>query len=308
MALSWGDISIGMKCDGSLPLLSMRTVSTSYNLLDDLLNRSEAPFSNILHTLVLKNTDVSTMAEMSSGEEKWWVRKRDYLDLKAELNELGPNHIGPEGTLNVVKGLGFKALLEAEDPYNRTKTCIMIYYDKWKTLKEKKIEPFFDWMDYGSGKNYTKGRESRNCAWQVIKFDSSQLRKVEIEFEYKVHENTVRAAYVNSSLELPEDTDLLYIWGLDRKVYVAKEHNEEDLFRMKHISFTSGPLLMAGFMKFGRNGQVLSVNSDSGHYKPQVKNFNRFYHFFRSLGIPRDATQWEKGTIFSDRDWSKMFL
>ena len=45
--------------------------------------------------------------------------KRVYDDPKDVLKNLGRKHRGPEGSLLIVKGLGFKTILEAEDPPSR---------------------------------------------------------------------------------------------------------------------------------------------------------------------------------------------
>eukprot|EP00588_Corethron_pennatum_P023197 CAMPEP_0194327876 /NCGR_PEP_ID=MMETSP0171-20130528/42822_1 /TAXON_ID=218684 /ORGANISM="Corethron pennatum, Strain L29A3" /LENGTH=67 /DNA_ID=CAMNT_0039087977 /DNA_START=1 /DNA_END=200 /DNA_ORIENTATION=+ len=63
-------------------------------------------------------------------------------------------YIGPKGSLSIVHGYAAtRDTLEAEDPLKRTTGCLKYCYSKWEKKYDADdfFEPFFDWLDYGSG-------------------------------------------------------------------------------------------------------------------------------------------------------------
>eukprot|EP00587_Corethron_hystrix_P008770 CAMPEP_0113315812 /NCGR_PEP_ID=MMETSP0010_2-20120614/11332_1 /TAXON_ID=216773 ORGANISM="Corethron hystrix, Strain 308" /NCGR_SAMPLE_ID=MMETSP0010_2 /ASSEMBLY_ACC=CAM_ASM_000155 /LENGTH=293 /DNA_ID=CAMNT_0000172391 /DNA_START=663 /DNA_END=1541 /DNA_ORIENTATION=+ /assembly_acc=CAM_ASM_000155 len=287
-------------CEENIPVLLSSHSDSFFTDNSPIVSALEESFLSMWSDMIWKDSDSSTnMIEMNSGEESWWVRKIKKSHFDEEVKEMGKRFIGPEGTLSVTKGMGRAAILEGEDPDRRTSGCLKEYYSRWKKSNENGLmEPFFEWMNYGSGSFLSVNETDMHKCFvgeelaQTMRFNKKQRNQTAVSFEIKEGGDLVKAYYSNSGLYLPE-TYLHIVWGLDKQIYAAEESKSTNPQKLKHASFfRSGPVWFAGGINIGTEGKVLSFTSSSGHYKPKVEHFNRFYHFLRKMGASHDAVTW----------------
>ena len=95
-----------------------------------------------------------THAELIDGDRRWWIEKRTRNDYRREWHDVTVEKYTATDTndLDLVKGWGFRALLEMEDPAHRDAWCLENFHKVWDHEKPFSGESFCDWIDYGSGK------------------------------------------------------------------------------------------------------------------------------------------------------------
>eukprot|EP00588_Corethron_pennatum_P018629 CAMPEP_0194307670 /NCGR_PEP_ID=MMETSP0171-20130528/4558_1 /TAXON_ID=218684 /ORGANISM="Corethron pennatum, Strain L29A3" /LENGTH=504 /DNA_ID=CAMNT_0039059855 /DNA_START=164 /DNA_END=1678 /DNA_ORIENTATION=+ len=312
--VEWSGSTAILSCEKHVPILSFLGNSMEYDKLVSIFRRNVSPvLVSILEKMIWRDSDTSSnMAKMVSAKNTWWVRKITMTNWLEQLEKMKKKYIGPKDSLNIFHDdAATRHTLEAEDPLRRTSGCLKYYYSKWEKKYDADdfLEPFFDWLDYGSGSSIVLKKKcgSREHLKQRIIFHDAKRNQTEVSFEVKEKGSFLKASYSKSGENLPKG-DLLYVWSLDEKVYAAEEpkHSVEQL---KHSSFfDSGPVLMAGMIRIGRKGQVLLINPSSGHYRPDIEHFSRFYHFLKNQGASQNTTEWDRGGGgYSDKDWAKFF-
>ena len=246
---------------------------------------------NSTSSLLAKSEDVllfprdQQVAAMSNTlGEKWFVPKKSKASLLAELISRKTLYMAtdPNTTLDILRADTSSThdyLLEAEDPKVRNSGSLGPLVKVWHNQKPFSGESFFQWLDFGSGRSATYGRYSR----QEIEEDyctpmTDEERKKAVVIPTIVDEEVILRYEV---ADLPvEGGDMLFVWGLDSKIYVAP--NEGANFH--HICFFhSMPVKMAGEFVIGHHGALEEVWPDSGHYKPTDWHYRLFYRWLKSI-------------------------
>lgn len=74
----------------------------------------------------------------------------------------------------------------------------------------------------------------------------------------------------------------IFTLGLDETLYIGRP----EVFKFNHSScLRGGPCLSAGELKTDQNGNLIEINSHSGHYKPQKEHFLYFLRFLKRNGV-----------------------
>ena len=147
------------------------------------------------------------------------------------------------GGLDIDNPDNIGALLEAEDPRgHRFHMCFSLYHRRWMEQEPFSGVPFYDWLDFGSGKNITPvdldaHPELRNRGWGIDcpkeKFNDRKLHYLNLEErkQYAVdltpYQNGqhVRVTYRQSGAPIDDEAEVyLYLLSLlDRQLYVIPD-------------------------------------------------------------------------------------
>eukprot|EP00977_Amphora_coffeiformis_P018509 scaffold6555_cov182-Amphora_coffeaeformis.AAC.9 len=216
--------------------------------------------------------------------EKWFLRKRSKASLLTELVSRRKLYMATDQntTLDILRADTTSTqeyLLEAEDPRVRNAGSLGPLLQAWHNQKPFSGEPFFQWLDFGSGRSATYGGYTRQEIEEDFCTPMTDEQRAKAVVVPTVVDEEVILRYEVAGLPV-EGGDMLFVWGLDSKIYVAP--NEGSLFH--HICFFhSMPVKMAGELVIGEHGALSEVWSDSGHYKPTEWHFRLFYRWLRSV-------------------------
>jgi hypothetical protein len=198
------------------------------------------------------------------------------------------------------KNMSMKYWIEAADPQHRYGSLLEPYCRLW--MKNNVQGSFFEWLDEGEGREIDLQESPRQelMASHVEYLDKSGREQCEIGFA-KDEKGQVRLIYKESGERL--DTPRLgcccfwtYRFGAPSKyIFVVDGNNKFFVHRKKtgafhHSSFLGGrPAIAAGGL-VAKDGKLLVVNSNSGHYKPSAKMLEKtFKRFEDDFGLLRDS-------------------
>eukprot|EP00978_Attheya_sp_CCMP212_P018570 scaffold50976_cov69-Attheya_sp.AAC.1 len=230
--------------------------------------------------------------------ERWWVKKQSKKSLKKEMEQIFNKYRGPTGSLNVIDSMGRSAVLQAEDPMGgRVETCLSQYFHIWEGEKPFSGEPFFEWLDFGTGRmiNLPSLGCSRKNPNQFRRKWFNETERENLRVDVKISDNgkSVRLIYRNSQKPVPHlKTDMA--WGLDDEIYVI-DREIYDKITAGHTSiFSAGPVKFAGRFVVKKDGKLYKIGLHSGHYRPQAGGYNikLFQKFFMDLGVTPEAIIW----------------
>lgn len=219
-------------------------------------------------------------------------------------------------TVDIIRAIGTEALVEAEDPKLRNMYPLQEFLQVWKTQAPFSGEPFFQWLDFGSGRfasseSNTRAEieeeychvmddEARAKAVVIPRIETVESdgeigqggnEKVQVILRYEFADLPVESGY------------LLFVWGLDDKLYVHPD--QSTLFH--HICFFHArPVRAAGEIYVGEHGALQEIWNDSGHYRPSDWSFRLLYRHLKAMFPQMTATtiKWvNEHTELELRDW-----
>ena len=272
-----------------------------------------------------------THAELIDGDRRWWIEKRTRNDYRREWHDVTVEKYTATDTndLDLVKGWGFRALLEMEDPAHRDAWCLENFHKVWDHEKPFSGESFFDWIDYGSGKQVETTEYTRRALnkrsyhlMNVTEIEGSVVDFNVFSVEGNEDRTVVHLSFAITGEPVPTGT-YLNVWNLDQRVHLLKEdhidapENSTSIlyYKQGHASVTHGkPVKFAGEVGVGKNGQLLWSNPSSGHYRPALSQNLRFFRWMRDThGIPFSAVEWRQEEhhgmyAYNATEWQSLFV
>ena len=161
--------------------------------------------------------------------------------------------------VNVLLGL---YVLEAIDPAHRF--TVVKYIDQWKSSHKR--TPFFMYLE-------------KNSVYDLIpqiKYFSNEERQ-----DFKINVKT-GLLYHSSGQLLTTDNNKEYLFVLtkDNELYGCYSRNG-----IKHTSLSQGDIIKCGGAFGAKNGRLLWINLDSGHYFPTLKHLKNLADYFEQNDI-----------------------
>lgn len=196
----------------------------------------------------------------------------------------------PENTVFAV--LACTHWLEAMDERHRYGSLLRPYYDVW--LSAGAPENFFFWLDYGEGRFVDLANASctpRNVVSRV------QLERSCVEYcsekereQYRVIVHNGSLVWVSernpgcggsySCVDTKNQLKWIFVIDLCRNMYVNKKKKRA----FHHSSFVAGQPVMAAGRISVRDGLVVCIGPNSGHYRTSWDQMlNAVDHFFGKL-------------------------
>lgn len=238
--------------------------------------------------------------------QRWWkgsnARKFRYVLFKcSDLYVRGGNGIDDSDCV-----MDFKYWIEAADPKHRYGSQLHPYYLQW--LESGTRQAFFNWLDYGHGKDLDLETSPRHrlTSSRVTYFSPRECSEYEVVFvrngdgqvllHWKLDSRDgshKQGAPVNTPRQralwlyrLGWPTKYIFAVDMEYRLYV----HEKVKGRFHHSSFLSGrPCRAAGGIVI-ENGVLLAVTGNSGHYKPTPRMLDgAFRHFEQEHGLDRGS-------------------
>eukprot|EP00978_Attheya_sp_CCMP212_P019853 scaffold56274_cov55-Attheya_sp.AAC.1 len=160
-------------------------------------------------------------------------------------------YYGPTGTLNVMDTLGPRAVLQAEDPMGgRVESCLVKYFNIWEDEKPFSGEPFFEWLDFGTGRMinlHAHDRRGGSCLrknqhqFRRKWFNETERENLRVDLKTSDNGKSVRVIYRNSQKPVPYMTGDV-AWGLDDEIYVMDREIYEKNTAGHTSIFSAGPV------------------------------------------------------------------
>ena len=298
---------------GPLECQKERPIASALPIADKLI--PVAPVRNILSAShVLWDDDIDSSAELTNGKRKWWVARQSRQILAQAIRDLGKKWRAPLGSsaggVDIDNPDNIGALLDAEDPRgHRFHMCFSLYHRRWMEQEPFSGIPFFDWLDFGSGKNITPvdldvHPELRNRGWGIDcpkeKFNDRKLHYLNLEErkQYAVdltpYQNGqhVRVTYRRSGAPIDDEAEVyLYVLSsLDQTLYVIPDAHPT----IGHSTLiASEPALAAGELLIGKRGKLEEVDFGSGHYRGGVSSFVAMHNWMVDLGLNTTSIEFE---------------
>lgn len=308
------NVLLALSCEGNgtRPILSAFSSNDGGDgLLSIQLYRKEADSQDVFNDalqdmLHFTNDKDDTLAEMTNEfGERWWIKKQSRENLDRELRKIQAKYakMAGQGELSIAKGM--QGVLELEDP-KVGRPCLIPYYRHWLSQVPFSGEPFFQWLDYGSGRHLelpicSRKRVDGN---HIEFFDVTERRNAMVDLNISAQGDTVRLLFAHTRLPVPRG-EWLFVWGRDKRLYLVREQRAKFI----HMSvFVEEPVLHAGELQVGSEGKLLSINPDSGHYGPKIEHVHYFFRYLTDLGMLRHAVDWQYvGDNISEDEWKTVF-
>eukprot|EP00978_Attheya_sp_CCMP212_P019852 scaffold56272_cov71-Attheya_sp.AAC.1 len=248
-----GFTTFGISCTGNKPILSALSFKdgqlfpVSIEVQCD--TENEATLNGVLWNE--KNMDNATREMRNDIGERWWVKKQSKESLMKEMDQMFNKYRGPTGTLNVVDSMGPRAVLQAEDPMGgRVESCLIKYFKMWRKETPFSGEPFFEWLDFGTGRMINLHSHDQR-GFSCLRKDQHQFRRKwfnetereNLRVDVKTSDNgkSVRLIYRNSQKPVPHmETDVA--WGLDDEIYVINREIYDKNIAGHTSIFSAGPV------------------------------------------------------------------
>lgn len=226
--------------------------------------------------------DLDSTAELTNGIRRWYTIKQSNTTLVKAIDDLKYKWLGGPGSVDIYHPDNYGPLLEAEDPRgNRYHVCFELWWTHWLYENPFSGIPFFDWLDFGPGRTALpipidpiNGTVDpgiyRDRYWKWFQtcvkshFNNKKIRyfteeeSAQYAVDLKPYKDgrMVRMTYHESGKPVENlENDLLWVWGLDRKLYVVEDGHQ--IGHTSHIA--SRPALAAGEMDTGSNGRLEEV-------------------------------------------------
>jgi len=223
-------------------------------------------------------------------QQTWLIRKRPaeyYLEKWQKLVDEQYSRTDMINELDLPSGIGFRGVLEMED--GRDFMCLIDFFRIWAKEEPFSGEPFFRWLDYGSGKQIEETRETK-CDRQrlnhrrygflnetereaaVVELRVKQTYTISEQDNVTVWQMTprVQAVFAVSQQPVPEGI-WLSVWDLNQRLHLIREEHvltpdlPFDHWKMGHGSVLHGrPALYAGEMGISGDGIVGHTIPESG--------------------------------------------
>lgn len=188
--------------------------------------------------------------ELYNPEIEALFKSKDMLDLKNDL-------IFDFGN-NVLLG---KYVLEAIDPAHRFTT--VRYIEPWQNQSQK--VPFFLYLE-------------EHCKYDLIPqieyFSDEKLA------ESKITIKNGKLYTANGELLTTDSREFLFVLGKDNNFYGCYSQKG-----VKHTSLSLGDSIKCGGAITAKEGNITSINLDSGHYFPSLVHLNKFVYYLKQANV-----------------------
>lgn len=185
--------------------------------------------------------------------------------------------------------LAFQHWIEAIDPRHRYGHNLHYYYEEW--CKADAGQPFFYWLDLGSGKTLDLEKCPRSkLRKQCIKYLGPQERE---NYEYIVCEGKIIHKLSGDFLHTKEDSEdakWIFVMSTSKNLYTGKKKKGH----FHHSSFLAGGATLAAGRLEAENGILKSISAYSGHYRPTDETLDSFLSYLREIGVNLDEVEIRK--------------
>ena len=312
------DLQFTVQCRTKMPPIFSIKNNQGQNIISTLWERNPI-LKNTIQNMIWTHRDIDMESSFSTFQnqynELWWTRKysrKFHLDLIR--NEGRKFKDGPPNSLNIWDTMGLGGALEALDPSrlgHRSANCHHIYSHHWKNEQPFSREDYFNWLDYGSGATTNLTECPRETLEEVHTHFFTHKERLQTRAKISIDKNgtLVLLAHPNDTTnKTMAHGKYIYVWGLDRELYVTRENDSNHVHIHGHPSFFSGgSVLAAGELIMGKHGKLKKITPSSGHYKPLVFHMNQLYQYFRHLGATHEAIVWTGQGLFTSKEWTKVY-
>ena len=249
----------------------------------------------ILHTTM-------SLEQTNNTTYRWWTPKISIEEEEDTFEQLLKQYKGPKGSIYLPDVAN---LCEVIDPRGHRSYCFRKYRKEWKREEPFSGQHFFEWLDYGAGRQilqHKRGRNADRCnkmSCELLCFDKRTHQYLDDE-EVVKHEMYITqsqdgqdliARYKHNDelvLESGDDDDnaYTYMWNLNRSFYISPGE-------VQHMTLLSGQsALSGGKLYIGKNGRLWGINYSSGHYKPEIRAAAMMYQDFKDKKYNTSALYW----------------
>ncbi|CAA7397290.1 unnamed protein product [Spirodela intermedia] len=186
--------------------------------------------------------------------------------------------------------LALRHWLEAIDPRHRYGHNLHLYYEIW--FNSESSEPFFYWLDIGSGKEVSHEKCSRSkLQRQCIQYLGPKERR-----SYEVIVDSGKLIYRQSQTPVNsvEGSKWIFVLSTSRKLYIGQKKKGT----FQHSSFLAGGATTSAGRLVAINGVLKAIWPYSGHYLPTEENFKEFISFLTENNV--DLTDVKKCSVDDD--------
>ncbi|KAJ6425722.1 hypothetical protein OIU84_026323 [Salix udensis] len=180
----------------------------------------------------------------------------------------------------MARKLALQHWLEAIDPRHRYGHNLQFYFVNW--LHCQSTQPFFYWLDIGSGKEVNLDTCPRSkLQQQCIKYlgpaerDDFEIALENGKFLYK------QSGEVLHTAEGLKDAKWIFVLSTSKTLYVGQKMKGT----FQHSSFLAGAATLSAGRLVVENGVLKAVWPHSGHYLPTEENFQAFMSFLREHNV-----------------------
>ncbi|XP_078438624.1 IQ domain-containing protein IQM1-like [Wolffia australiana] len=186
--------------------------------------------------------------------------------------------------------LALRHWLEAIDPRHRYGHNLHQYYDIW--FNSVSNEPFFYWLDIGSGKEVNLEKCPRiKLQHQCIRYLGPKERRA---YEVVVNNGKLIYKQTQTSLNSVDGSKWIFVLSTSRKLYIAQKEKG----KFQHSSFLSGGATTSAGRLVVVDGVLKAIWPYSGHYLPTEENFKEFINFLLENNV--DLSNVKKCSIDDD--------
>jgi len=235
----------------------------------------------------------------TARRRRWRMHQQLLLAVKLSKKKGGTKHKKKQvANMKKQQLMAQKYWIEAADPKHRYGSLLVPYYHTW--LESGVNDSFFKWLDQGKGSELDLEESPRQHLMEskVDYLDKKGREECAVEFT-KDDKGDVRLCYKVSGerVSTPQMCCMFfYRFGLAAKyIFVVDANHTLYTHRKKtghfhHSSFLGGmPAIAAGGLVV-KDGKLLLVNANSGHYKPTAKMIKKtFKHFEDEFGLDCDS-------------------
>ncbi|KAG5252936.1 IQ domain-containing protein [Salix suchowensis] len=180
----------------------------------------------------------------------------------------------------MARKLALQHWLEAIDPRHRYGHNLQFYFVNW--LQCQSTQPFFYWLDIGSGKEVNLDTCPRSkLQQQCIKYLGPAERE---DFEIAVENGKFlykQSGEVLHTAEGLKDAKWIFVLSTSKTLYVGQKMKGT----FQHSSFLAGAATLSAGRLVVENGALKAVWPHSGHYLPTEENFQAFMSFLREHNV-----------------------
>ena len=276
---------------------------------------------NILPSDILwDNSDIDTAVTLSYANYKWYAKPIKLPVVEYDISKYIHKLTGPSGAVSLPNMAGkhfidkASEIMEVIDSRGHRRDCWPYYYETWRDERPFSKMYFMDWLDFGPGK-YMDGENSMHddevCykehfnKHRVHYFNDDERSEWEVVFTPSNDGTQLIGRYKHTNEVVPESVDFEgrydedahhYMFSLNRTWYIVADElwNEDEYGTIKHTGIMAGqPALAGGEIYFMDNGVVWGVDSESGHYKPDLHNLVMIYYWMKvQMKFPVDSIKW----------------
>ena len=249
----------------------------------------------ILHTTM-------SIEQTNNATYRWWTPKISIEEEEDTFEQLLKQYKGPKGSIYLPDVAN---LCEVIDPRGHRSYCFRKYLKEWKRQEPFSGQHFFEWLDYGAGRQllqHKRGRNTDRCNKMSCELpcfdkrihqylDDEEVVKHEMYIAPSQDGRDLIARYKHNDELVPESGDdndnaYTYMWNLNLSFYISPGE-------VQHMTLLSGQAaLSGGKLYIGKNGRLCGINYSSGHYKPEIRAASMMYQHFKDKKYNTSALYW----------------